>query len=303
MTPAERVSERTWSTLGLADQLRVRFGEETLTDLLVLDMLSHRRAKGFRLHPTTKRAEALCGADLLVAVRHQTGRWSRFALQAKKLYPDDRYRMLNRVQESKIQLQKLEQFAQEYYALPLYLLYNHSNTAQASEHWHCPLRFDVGQLGCTLVPSWHIRQMICRPPPRNFAQAHKVSQSRPWRCAFDCPCAETTLMQMAFRARHLSTDTPLDRQCQYEWSFEPMEVAWPERLFHPSKTQLTREDMDRIRSDLSEFYPSRAEAVRRDLIGSQEPWVYPARLLLVDRSLERLVIPDERSSEASGAGV
>lgn len=33
-----------------------------------------------------------------------TGRWSRLALQAKKLYADDRYLMLNRVKESESQL-------------------------------------------------------------------------------------------------------------------------------------------------------------------------------------------------------
>jgi len=44
MTPAERFAQRTWSMLGLAKQLRARFGEETLTDLLVLDMLPQERA-------------------------------------------------------------------------------------------------------------------------------------------------------------------------------------------------------------------------------------------------------------------
>ena len=82
----------------------------------------------------------------------------------------------------------------------------------------------MGQLGCTLVPSWHIRQMICRPPPRNFDLAHKVSQSRPWRCAFDCSDPETTLRQMAFRAGHRSPDTPLDGHRQYDWPFESMEA-------------------------------------------------------------------------------
>ena len=285
MTPAEHVAERTWSTLGRAKQLRVRFGEETLTDLLVLDMLPHQRTRGFWLRPTTKPDEGWCGADLLVAVRHQTGRWSRFALQAKKLYPDDdRYRMLNRVQESIIQLEKLERFARQLHALPLYLLYNHSTTAQPSEHWHCPQRFDVGQLGCTLVPSWHIRQMICRPPPRNFDLAHKVSQSRPWRCAFDCPDAEKTLRQMAFRAGHRSPAIPLDGHRQYDWSFEPMRPAWPERLFRTSRTQLTTKDVDRIRIEVSEFNRSVAEAVPRGPIKSEERWLYPARLLLVDRS-------------------
>ena len=284
MTPAERVAERTWSTLGLAKQLKARFGEETLTDLLVLDMLLHRRAKGFWLLPTTKRAEASCGADLFVAVRHQTGRWSRFALQAKKLYPDDTYPMLNGGRKCASQLDKLERFARQLHALPLYLLYNHSNTAQRSEHWHCPQRFDVGQLGCTLVPSWHIRQMICRPPPRNFDLAHKVSQCRPWRCAFDCSDPETTLRQMAFRAGHRSPDTPLDGHRQYDWPLEPMKPAWPERLFRTSRTQLTRKDVDRIRIEVSEFKRSVAEVVPRGPVKSDERWLYPARLLLVDRS-------------------
>ena len=88
MTPAERVAERTWSTLGLAQQLRARFGEETLTDLLVLDMLPHRHAKGFWLLPTTKPAEALCGADLFVAVRHQTGRWSPLRAPGQEAGPE-----------------------------------------------------------------------------------------------------------------------------------------------------------------------------------------------------------------------
>ena len=278
MTAAERVAERTWTTLGRAKHLRVRFGEETLTDLLVLDMVSHQRAKGFWLRPTTKLEEAWCGADLLVAVRHPNGLWSQFALQAKKLYPDDdRYRMLNRVQESIVQLEKLERFAQQRFALPLYLLYNHSNTARRSEHWHCPRPFDEGQLGCTLVPSWRIRQMLRPRSPRNFHRAHNINQSRPWRCAFDCPDVETTLMEMAYRSGHR----------QYDWRFQPMKVARLDELFRTSKTQLTRDDMDQIRSEMSES------------IGSDER-LYPARLLIVDRSQQPLVLPDRDSGKEPG---
>lgn len=287
MTPAERVAERTWSALGRAKDLRVRFGEETLTDLLVLDMLPHQRAKGFWLRPIAKHAEASCGADLFVAVRHPTGRWSRFALQAKKLDPDDDwYRMFKWVQKSIDQLEKLEEFARQLHALPLYLLYNHSKTAQPSEHWHCPLPFDLGQLGCTLVPSWHIREMLRRPPPRNFDRAHKVSQSRPWRCAFDCPDAETALRQMAFRPRDRSPHTAFDGHRQYNWHFEPMETAWPERLFHTSRTQLTRKDVDRIRNDLSGVGRASAEYRPFESAESDERWLYPARLLIVDQSQE-----------------
>ena len=74
MTPSELVAQRTWILLGRAKALRAPFGEESLTDLLVLEMLGHHRARGFSLQPTTKQQEASCGADLLVAVRHGTGR-------------------------------------------------------------------------------------------------------------------------------------------------------------------------------------------------------------------------------------
>ena len=282
-TPAARFAQRTWSTLGHAKQLQAPFGEETLTDLLVLDMLPHRRARGFWLSSTTKRAEHRCGADLLVAVRQQTGRWSRFALQAKKLNPNDnRYPALAYVSRSTEQLDKLERFARQLHALPLYLLYNHSDTARCSKHWHCLERFDVGQLGCTLVPSWHIRRMLRRPPPpRDFDSANSVSQSRPWRCAFDCRFAEEQLIQMAFRAQHGNRDTPRAGPAQYDWPFEPTEAAWPEWLFQESKTQLTRKDVDRIRRELSDRYV--AEAAPRDSLRSDERWLYPARLLIVDR--------------------
>ena len=284
MTPAEHAAERTWCTLGLAKQLRGRFGEETLTDLLVLNMLPHQCTRGFLLRPTTKRAEAAYGADLLVAVRHQTRRWSLLALQAKKLYPDDRYRMLNRVTESLDQMERLEEFARQFHALPLYLLFNHSNSVSASHHWHCQKAFDKGQLGCTLVPSWHIRRMLRRPPPpRDFDSAHKVEQARPWRCAFDCPDAEASLMQMAFRTGHRSRTTPLNGYRQYNWPFEPMEAPWLVTLFRTSKTQLTEKDVDRIRSELSESNRAVAEDVPGESIGSDER-LYPARLLMVDRS-------------------
>ena len=286
LTPAERVAQRTWSTLGRAKQLRARFGEETLTDLLVLDMLPHQRTRGFWLRSTTRLDESRWGADLLVAVRHQTGRWSRLAIQAKKLYSDhDRYLMLNRVKESRFQLDKLERFAWQHYALPLYLLYNHSQTAERSKHWHCQQPFAKRQLGCTLVPSWHIRRVLDRPP-RDFHSVHNVSQCRPWRCAFDCPSAEKELFQMAFRTRHRDTDKWAAENAEYDWPFAPMDAAWPGWLFRTSRKQMTRQDVDQIRSELSEFYRSVAEDAPRDSFRSDERWLYPARLLMVDRSEE-----------------
>ena len=280
MTPAESVAQRTWATLERAKQLRAKFGEESLTDLLVLDMLPHRRARGFSLLPTTKKAEGVCGADLFVGIRHRSGRWSRFVVQAKKLYPSGNYMTLYGA-KAFAQLTRLEQFACQLQASPLYLLYNYTSTVQPSHHWHCVRCFVASQLGCTLVPSWRVRQMFNRRRSRSFDFAHKVDQSMPWRCAFDCPFCETRLLQMGFRSQRGVSDQPAIRQ--YDWPFEPTEAAWPEWIFDESKTDLTEEDIDRIRNEI----PRVSDLVRRDTPGlsidSDGSPLYPARFLLVDQ--------------------
>ena len=284
-TPAERVASRTWSTLGLAKQLRARFGEESLTDLLMLEMLPHQRARGFWLFSTTKPAESVCGADLLLILRHRTRSCSWLALQAKKLYPNDRYGALGG-QQSVAQLGRLERFARQLRALPLYLLYNHTNSASPAVHWHCPKRFAADQLGCTLVPSWHIRGMIQPRISRNFDLAHSVGQSIPWRCAFDCPAAGATLTGLAVRSQtqrpyeHLElhkTNLPA-----YDWTFDAFESPWPEWLFSKSTSELTKEDIDRIQRQLVEYADATGLDFPQDHARSDEP-LYPARLLIVDQ--------------------
>jgi len=91
MTPAERIASDIWRRLGQADLFGARLGEETLTDLLVLDMLPHRSVNAFTIHHPTRPQESLIGADLLMCIRYPGGSGRRLALQAKKLYPTGRY--------------------------------------------------------------------------------------------------------------------------------------------------------------------------------------------------------------------
>lgn len=129
----------------------------------------------------------MCGADLLVVVRLRTGFVSCLALQAKRLHTkDDLYQSLTGGAKCTDQLKTLDHFARQVGAWPLYLLYNHWEAAQ-SRHWHCPEDFNERQLGCALVPIWHIWHMMSRNRrDRGFNLAHSVDQSRLWRCAFDC---------------------------------------------------------------------------------------------------------------------
>ena len=188
MTPAERIASDTWRRLGQADLLGARLGEETLTDLLVLDMLPHRRMNAFSIHHPTKPQESLFGADLLLCIRYPCGTGRRLALQAKKLYPNGRYGALRHKDASgTFQIDKLDRFARWWGAVPAYLLYNHVDPLPFhTPYWHCCRAHDSEQLGCTLVPSWGIRQAIRSRGGRTFPAIHAHAPTRPWRCVFDC---------------------------------------------------------------------------------------------------------------------
>lgn len=188
MTPAERIASDTWRRLGQAELLKARLGEETLTDLLVLDMLPHQRVNGFSIRHLTKQEESLFGADLLLWIRYPCGSGRRLALQAKKLYPTGRYGALgHKATSGAYQIDLLDQFAQRWGAVPAYLLYNHvDRLPRHTSYWHCCRCRKADQLGCTLVPSWSIRQAIGSRGGRTFGKIHARVPNRPWRCVFDC---------------------------------------------------------------------------------------------------------------------
>ena len=199
MTPAERIASDTWRRLGQAESIGARLGEETLTDLLILDMLPHQRTNGFRIKHPTKGEEYVCGADLLLLIRYAGGSGRRLALQAKKLYPSGRYEALNHTDKSgSRQIDKLDRFARRWGAVPVYLLYNHMDPLPSYKaHWQCCRSYDRVQLGCTLVPTWRIRDAIRFRGGRTYAAVHAQEPSRPWRCVFDCHNAMQQVDELA----------------------------------------------------------------------------------------------------------
>lgn len=193
-TTAEKIANRTWFLLELSRQPGVRLGEETLTDLLVLDLLMQPYSS-VCVRSVTKPEETKTGADLMVYVRKDKDGAYKYAVQAKKLYPYGpygRYGGLNNKAGSSghKQIDVLEKYAAKCKAIPLYLLYNYIDDPfnQCSKCWHCGCKaHDKTQFGCSLVPSWHIRDAIDVRGSRNFRDIHLNDAALPWRCAFDCP--------------------------------------------------------------------------------------------------------------------
>lgn len=239
LTPAEKVSRETWNRMKHAESINVRLGEETLTDLLLLDMKSHERTYGIKLFQTTKIDEAKYGTDLEVVVRHGGSYARRYAIQAKKLYKDnDRYIYRYIKTSGNNQINVLEKYAKRRKAVPCYLLYNYTDSSPCSmgqsstSFWHCVRCCDEPQLGCTLVPSWVIRKTICnRPAGRGFDFVHQHQSALPWRCLFDCPLTEYGGKRCNGMPDEFLNSFRTQPYYDYDWiPFEPVENTWPEQL-------------------------------------------------------------------------
>lgn len=221
MTPAERIASDTWHRLGKADVLGARLGEETLTDLLVLDMLPHRRMNAFSINRLTKQKESLFGADLLLWIRYPCGSGRRLALQAKKLYSTGRYDALtHRGASGACQIDVLDQFARWWGAVPAYLLYNHVDPLPSrTQYWHCCRTHDAEQLGCTLVPTWRIRQAMMLRGGRTFPAVHSDPANRPWRCVFDCdkPLQQLDELALLRPEPHFTHDGVVFHRARPDW--------------------------------------------------------------------------------------
>ena len=161
----------------------------------------------FSIHHPAKPQESLIGADLLICIRYPGGSGRRLALQAKKLYPAGRYAALDHKDMSGTrQIDKLDRFARWWGAIPAYLLYNHVDPLPFhTPYWHCCRDPDAEQLGCTLVPTWSIRQAIRLRGGRTFPSIHAHEPSRPWRCVFDCDKPIEQVDELALSKPELQT--------------------------------------------------------------------------------------------------
>ena len=166
----------------------VRFGEGTITDILMLD-LNRRNFTMALFTQTPKPLEAISGTDFEWWLGSDATGWLRFAVQSKKLdLRSQRYANLKHDVNGVLQLDCLEQYAASNQATPLYCLYNYSDHVDPMKHWHCCQRcFQAEELGCTITPSANIRNSLQNRGMRDFDSVHTYPETVPWRCLASCP--------------------------------------------------------------------------------------------------------------------
>ena len=299
MTPAEKTSNDTWNWLKHSRLLDTRLGEETLTDLLILGLKTAEGTYGIRVVQTSKPMEAKYGTDLEVIIHAEGNSAWHYVIQAKKLY-SGKYHFGYRSGKSSgrssppLQLDLLESRAQQVNGIPYYLLYNFVDPSpcSTSHYWHCLRCCEESQFGCTLVPSWIVRNAILSRR-RDFDFVHKQPGAIPWRCLFDCPVTQSCGVPWTFCAsleknrtlRAISSDrrtaqsdsstesTP-ETPYSYDWiPREPKAGAWPEQLpdEHGDETAF-----------IQQYFESQ----------DRHPEYLPRRLVLFDPELYRRSEPD-----------
>lgn len=150
----ESLAVRTWLYLDAAQQTEIRIGEETLTDINLIDIQDRHSAQVVTFK-FPKHMEAANGADWewwFLAAGSALG----LRLQAKKLYPDGGYTSL--YGRHRAQATTLIRASTADGLTPLFCFYNHRETPDRAEWPQLDSGTAIEQIGCA-VASAHAVQV------------------------------------------------------------------------------------------------------------------------------------------------
>ena len=187
----EEITRRIWTDINLSKKYGTLYGEETITDSILLE-LAKQNYFNIRILQTPKRSEAIKGTDWEWYVGSYTYGWIRYAIQAKKLNPDSYvYDSLNhkvgKPPNDEHQISILKSFAKINGAVPIYNFYNYFPSVKEDVHWQCSKSFDQELLGWTFTTLTNVESAIDTRGSRTFDKIHRLENTLPIRCLFTCP--------------------------------------------------------------------------------------------------------------------
>ena len=195
----------TWENLQAAKRLEVRFGEETITDLLMFEL----RRRGFITFKQTSLAdEPDWGTDFECWIGWAGRSWTGYAVQAKKLKHNTKprgwdsyntfYQNVGNTQNAQIDI--LKAYAKLRDISPRYCLYNHSLEVQPSMLSCCIRQFPEEELGCTITSTKTVKQAKYVFRGRSFQAIQQQEATVPWRCLALCPAVRYSLYRGSSRS-------------------------------------------------------------------------------------------------------
>ncbi|MBD1890486.1 DUF6615 family protein [Coleofasciculus sp. FACHB-SPT9] len=192
----EQLAKAVWERIQLGENLGCRQGEETITDINILD-LKRAGICEVSIPKINKATESETGIDWEWWIGSDQKGWWRYAVQAKKIQTkkgnkDQIYSKLRhkvgKSPTSQFQIDILETYAQGHNCIPLYCLYNFIDDNNLQQYWRCcNLTYDKFQFGCTVVPIDVIRKALNTRGKKTFQSVHSHKSALPWRCLVTCP--------------------------------------------------------------------------------------------------------------------
>lgn len=187
----EDVTRRIWTDINLSGKYGTIFGEETISDSILLE-LAKQNYFNIRILQTPKLFEKIQGTDWEWFVGSYRYGWIRYAIQAKKLnQKSNSYDSLNhkvgKPPNDDYQIKILRAYSNANKAVPLYNFYNYFPNATQADHWHCHKSFDRELLGWTFTTLMNVEKAVTTRGNRTFNKIHSFSETLPIRCLFSCP--------------------------------------------------------------------------------------------------------------------
>lgn len=187
----EEITKRIWTDIALSNQYGTIFGEETISDSILLE-LAKQNYFNIRILQTPKSFEKVQGTDWEWFVGSYRYGWIRYAIQAKKLnLESNRYESLNhkvgQPPNDEYQIKLLRVFSNANKAVPLYNFYNYFPSATQNDHWKCANTFHRELLGWTFTPLKNVEKAVKTRGSRTFDKIHRFPETLPIRCLFVCP--------------------------------------------------------------------------------------------------------------------
>lgn len=180
-------SVKTWEILKISEESEISISEESITDLILLELYLSNRFK-IQSKKFTKKQESNIGADWEWWLGSK-GNWLGLRIQAKKLYSNLEYGAL----KDNDQIDKLIEEAENNNPpmIPIYVFYNYWNTIKHAIEWQCdinPSCFDFlgneNLLGCGLSHANSVQDQINSSAFKKIGDMIKIMY--PWSCLFCC---------------------------------------------------------------------------------------------------------------------
>ena len=170
-------ARKTWWDLCDSQRLDISISEDSITDMLLLEML--RRTKRIICERYPRQTESELGADWLWwFVSRKRDRGFPMLIQAKRLYPIGRYKALKYKKYSRYdQTNTLLRIARKNHYLPLFCLYN---------FWRSPSPPQDPCWGCTLASAQLVKNYLLRFSQQRNDMDSILLKSIPW-CNLVCP--------------------------------------------------------------------------------------------------------------------